>query len=57
VLVELDLHRSVRVEGGQAGATVMEEEWLEVIERALEDDGVNMLAIEIGVGARLGLVA
>ena len=57
VLVELNFHRAVGVERGHAGAAVVQQERLVVVERALEDHRVHVLAIEIGVGARFGVVA
>ena len=39
------------------GAAVVQEQRLVVVERALQDHRVHVLAIEVGVRARLGVVA
>ncbi len=56
VLVELNLHRAVGVQGGQAGTAVVQQQGFVVEQRALEDDRVDVLAVHIRVRSGLGFV-
>ena len=53
VLVELHFLRHVRVEHGDAGAAVVDQQVLEVPEDALQDRQVDVFAVEVGVAAGL----
>ena len=60
VLVELHFLRDVRIEHGQAGAAVVDQQVLVLPEDALQHRHVDVLAVEVGVAAfssRLWLVS
>ena len=57
VLVELHFLRQVRVEHGDAGAAVVDQQVFEVPEGALQDRHVDVFAVQVGVAVRFVAVA